>query len=109
MRITTDIPNLLLGVTRSPDAGSAEIGQLLATHAAPEALQHRLHFFELPEQAVHVLHLGAAALGDALPAAAVDDRRLVALARRHRLDDRLRAPELTVVHLRPRGDLHPGD
>src|SRR5881397_1787091 len=74
---------------------------------AAQALQlaqppfHRLgllhHLSELPElleQPVHVLHARAAAARDALAAAAVDDLGIVPLARRHRADDRVEAPEV---------------
>src|SRR5437867_1848896 len=48
----------------------------------------------LLEQAVHVLHVGAAAARDALSPAAVDDLGIVPLARRHRADDRVEPIEV---------------
>src|ERR1700693_5472739 len=58
-----------------------------------EALHHLLELRVLLQQPVDVRHLGAAALGDARPAAAVDDRGLDALVRRHRAEDGLEPPE----------------
>src|SRR5712691_6815887 len=64
-----------------------------------EALHHLLELRVLLQQPVDVGDLGAAALGDPRPAAAVDDRRFDALVRCHRADDRLEAPEILLLAL----------
>src|SRR6266446_3297895 len=55
--------------------------------AAAELLHHLPRLHVLLEQAIDVLDRGAAALGDALAAAAVDHRRLAPLQRGHGIDD----------------------
>src|SRR2546426_9990877 len=74
-----------------------------------ELLHHLLELRELLEQAVHVLHGGAAAARDALAARAVDDLRTVPLARRHPADDGLETGEIRPLarDLPPRPPEHP--
>ncbi len=66
-------------------------------HAEP--LHHLLHLAELLDEAVDVTDRGAAAVGDAGAAAAVDDLGLAPLLRGHRADDRLDRLQLVVVDL----------
>src|SRR5207253_85812 len=67
----------------------------------PDLLHQLLHLLELTEQRVHLLHRGAAALGDPAAPAAVDGVRPAALVRGHALDDRLDPVELLLVDLGP--------
>ena len=62
-----------------------------------ELLHHLLHLHELLQQPVHFLDRRAAALRDALAAAAVDDVLLSPLFGRHRPDDRLDARQLLFI------------
>src|SRR5580765_3524778 len=62
-----------------------------------EALHHLLELRVLLEQPVDVGNAGAAAPGDALSAAAVDDRRLAPLLGCHRPDQRLEAGQLLLL------------
>src|SRR6202795_4404478 len=62
-----------------------------------EALHHLLELGVLLEQPVDVGDAGAAAPSDALPPAAVDDRRLVPLIGGHRADHRLEAGQLLLL------------
>src|SRR2546422_8225439 len=109
IRMTTAIPEFLRGVTPSrPAAPLAQPHRELAAPAAAKALQHRLRLLEAPEQPIDVLHRGAAAPGDPLAAAPVDDRRALALFARHRPDDRLRSSQLALVDSGVRRQLDPG-
>src|SRR5262245_28664050 len=75
--------------------------RLLAAAGEPghpaELFQHLLHLHELLQQSIHFFDRGAAALRDALAAAAVDDVLFTALIRRHRADDRLDARHLLFI------------
>src|SRR4029450_6718550 len=62
-----------------------------------EPLHHLLQLRVLLEEPVHVGDLGAAAAGDPHAAAAIDDRGLLALRRRHRGDDGLVAAQLALL------------
>src|SRR5438477_8734969 len=67
--------------------------------AAAELLHELARLRELSQQAVDVLDAGPAAARDTLAAAAVDHRRLAALVRRHRIDDRRRPLHLPLSGL----------
>src|SRR5258708_24053438 len=79
--------------------------ELKAARAFPAPLHVRdavkgfAHLRELVQEAVHLLNGGAAAGRDAPEATAIDDRGVVPLLARHRLDHRLHAVELTLVDL----------
>src|SRR5271155_4220841 len=72
-----------------------------ATHAAGFAhlLEHLLHLDELAPQLVHFLLTGARAFCNAFAPAAADDLMMVALIRRHGVDDGFEACELFFVHI----------
>src|SRR5262245_5764130 len=77
-------------------------GTLELAHAAfhlLEAFHHLLELRVLLEQPVDVGDLRAAALRDPGPPAAVDDRGLLALVRRHGPDDRLEPLEILLFAL----------
>src|SRR4051812_22906057 len=79
----------------------ATAGQFLQVgHLPPRELAHQLlHLAELLDQLADRLNGGARAPGDAPAARAVDDLRIGALLRRHRLDDRLEAVQLALVEV----------
>src|SRR2546428_60590 len=62
-----------------------------------ELLHHLAELRVLLEQPVDVLHAGAAAAGDALAAAAVDDLGMAALLGRHGADDGVEAGEICLL------------
>src|SRR5690606_37610659 len=64
---------------------------------AAQLLEQGFRLLELFQQAVDVLHRGAAAGGDAPLAAALDDGRVGPLLRRHGLDDGLHDDQLLLV------------
>ena len=76
--------------------------------AAAHGLEHLAHLLVLAEEVVDLLDGGAAAEGDALAAAAVDDRGVAALLDGHRVDDGFYAGELLLVD-RAGGLLHLGE
>src|SRR4030095_11493424 len=90
--------NRIVTATFSPPRHSRQSGEILHAGKLPLHALELLHDLpelrELLEQTVHVLHARPAAARDALAAAAVDDLRIAALARRHRADDRVEAPEV---------------
>src|SRR5690348_8127092 len=77
----------------------ADVGHL----ALRQPAHHLAHLAELLDELIDLLHGGARAGCDPLPAAALDDVRLAALLERHRQDDRLDPVELLLV------DLHLGE
>ena len=71
-----------------------------ASHlAAGDHLHHLAGLLELLQQAVHLLDVRAAALCDAVAAAAVQDFRMLAFLRGHGVDDGLDALEGVVVNV----------
>src|SRR5712692_6587554 len=78
--------------------------QATAFRERAHLLHDLLHLRKLFEQLVHVRHLRARARRDALPPRSIDERRLGPLRLRHRRDDRLDAPQLT-LGLRALGQL----
>src|SRR5258705_1008255 len=107
MRMTTDIP--CSSVCDTPAAARLPHPHREASALSAESLQHLPRLLELPEQAIHVLHRGAAAARDALAAAAVDDLWPGSLLAGHRLDDRFGPPQLPLAELEPPPDLSPGE
>src|SRR5688572_22705562 len=73
----------------------AEVGHL----PRRKALHHLAHLTELLDELVDLLDGGAGALGDPLPAPALDQLGPAALLGGHRQDDRLDAVELALVDL----------
>src|SRR6185369_3001128 len=61
---------------------------------ACHVFHHLFGLLKLLQKAIHLGDAHSAARGDAATAAAVDDRRIVALLARHRVDDRFGAFEL---------------
>src|SRR2546422_11549177 len=98
MRMTTDIP--CSSVCDTPAAARLPHPHREASALSAESLQHLSRLLELPEQAIHVLHRGAAAARDALAAAAVDDLGPVPLLAGHGLDDGLGPAKVLLVHPR---------
>src|SRR5438034_5437113 len=83
-------------------SGKKGQGALQLAHApfhVLEALHHLLELRVLLEQAVDIGDLGAATLGDAGPAAAVDDGGLHALVGGHAADDCLEPLEVLLLAL----------
>src|SRR6266536_829815 len=83
-------------------SGQERQGALELAHAPFHLLETFHHLLELRillEQPVDVRDLGAAALGDAGPTAAVDDGGLHALVGGHGADDRLEALEVLLLAL----------
>ena len=76
--------------------GNAHARLALAAH---EGLHHLLGLLKLVDELVDVLHGGAAARGDALAAAGVEDAGIAALLGGHGADDGLRLFQGVVVHL----------
>src|SRR5688572_17547205 len=64
------------------------------------ALHHPLHFEELLEQPVHVLHFHPGATGDSAAARAVNNPRIAPLPWGHRVDDGDLPAHLTVSLIR---------
>src|SRR2546427_12983118 len=89
--------HLSLKLSRQERQGALELAH--ASFHLLEALHHLLELRVLLQQPVDVGHLRAAALGDARAAAAVDDRGLDALVRRHRADDGLEPAEIPLPPL----------
>src|SRR5262245_15255166 len=82
------------GTTSPPHGGKSRKPPL-----AFQLLHQLAELGVLLEQAVHVLHAGAAAARDALATAAVDDVRVRALRRRHRRDDRVESSQVRLLGL----------
>ena len=82
-------------------AGQFHLRQFLAEEArlAGKALHHFTRLRVLLQQIVHVLHAGAAALGDAAAARTVDEHVVAALFGSHGVDDGDHAPDLRFVDL----------
>src|SRR5919108_3924463 len=70
-----------------------------AGNASEGGAHHLAHHLELFDDVGNVLRLGSGAICDALPARTVDELRLGAFGRRHRLNDRFRPPERFFVDL----------
>src|ERR1700686_1356375 len=87
---------LLLNIALRREHTGHHFRQTLAheTGAAGKALHHLAGLSVLLEQAVDLLHAGAATLRDAPAASPVDQHVIVALLGRHRIDDRDNARNL---------------
>src|SRR3954447_14190493 len=88
------------------------VGHLAAGHRA----HHHAHLVELLDQLIDVLNPRPGAVRDAFAARALDDRRIGALGRGHREDDRLDPVQLALVDVgvlqllhRPHPRHHPDD
>ena len=85
--------------SHASEARNAAALALLATAGHAHLLHHLLHVAELLDEPADLARLAARALGDAGPAAAVDDLRVGALLGCHRMDHRLDRLEHVVVDL----------
>ena len=85
-------------LAHAPHAGQPGHARHAGHPAAARHLRHHLARLEEPvDEVVDVAHLGAGPAGDPRPARAVEDLRVLALGRGHRLDDRCDPVELALV------------
>src|SRR5580692_7517138 len=73
---------------------------LLRLHpaTATHRLEHLPHLRVLPQQIIHVLHRSPRPARYPFPPTPIDDLVVVPLLRRHRINDRLHAVELPLIH-----------
>ena len=81
-----------------PHARQLHSGQLAAEAGFAHVLEHFAHLGVLAQELVHFLHAGSGAPRDALAPAAIDDLMMIALFRRHGINDGFHAGDLAFVH-----------
>src|SRR5262245_9786528 len=73
--------------------------QLTSEARLAHVFEHLAHLCILPQKLVYFLHAGAGAAGDSFAPAAVDQLVVIALFRRHGVNNGFHAVELSFIHV----------